>query len=121
MENMEKQLKKIEEKLDRVGVNVAEIQSDVKLLEQTTRAAADTVQRHEHALRGNGDIGLVARVSQVEKTVHRDTAVLNGYGPQRGIKADVQALSATVGAMSRVSWIAIGAVITTIVGLLILG
>lgn len=79
------------------------------------------VKEHQRILRGsNGNIGLVAIVTSIQEIVKDDHGLLHGDDKDDpGLKGEILRLNQSVGAFGKFAWIVVGAVVGTLVSILI--
>ncbi|MGD0005030.1 MAG: hypothetical protein ABSE06_12465 [Anaerolineaceae bacterium] len=82
----EERIKNIEVKVDVMADKIDEIRPDLQVIKERLSVTAETVEEHERALRGsNGDVGVVAKVSETTASVNDLIKTLRGEGKDPGL------------------------------------
>ncbi len=121
----EGRIKNIEAKVDVITDKIEEIHPDIQVIKERLTATAETVEEHDRALRGsNGDVGLVAKVSETTASVNDLIKTLRGEGNDPGLIGALSRLTEKMGNWeSTWRWLTrlvIGWVITSLIGGMIL-
>ena len=82
----EERIKHIEAKVDVITDKIEEIRPDIMVIKDRLVSTVETVEEHERALRGsNGDVGMVAKVSETTASVNGLIKTLRGERKDPGL------------------------------------
>jgi hypothetical protein len=112
-------LREHEERDQQLLEGLNDIRGTLRANSEQLEHVARLVERHDEMLRGNGKVGLITRVENIEPMVRAHQSILLGKEGGTGLVGRTDMLEKQRDSVSKLAWVVIGSIVTTGVGIYI--